>query len=127
VWARSIDSDYFYLAVDAVLESKSPLLALQFAGFLEWLHDHVESDVAYENYYALLSWALTQRIATSANFAALEAVLRILHSKGYYAERLTELTVSDRGADAWLALHRRVPSAGVALDEQFEKIILGER
>lgn len=125
-WSIVIDSDYFYLAIEAALESKHPGSAQNFAGFIEWLNDHVVPDQGYENYYELLSWALLQRIAQTDGVAAMQAVLTVLRAKNYNAERLSELTVSDRSMVAWLELHRRVPSAGAALDEQFERIILGD-
>ena len=126
-WSIVVDSDYFYLAIEAVMGLEQPVSSQQFAGFVEWMSDHVTPDAGYENYYELLSWALMQRVAPTANADTLRAVLGVLLAKDYDPGRLAESTVSDRGVAAWLALHHRVPSAGAAIDEQFERIILGGR
>lgn len=120
-----VESDYFLLAIEAALETQKPELPARFLDFIEWLHDSVPAAEGYDDYFALLSWGLLQRMAQTRKEDVLRAVLDVLLNKGYSTERLTELTVSDRGIESWLDLHRRLPSAGASIDKDFERIIAG--
>jgi hypothetical protein len=122
-WAITIDSDYWELLVAAGMDETSLDWARQLLRFTQWMLECTPSDDGYEDYYALLSLGLLQRIAGSQE--SLDDVLDALETKGYATERLLELTVTDGSIEAWLDVHRRAPSAGDVRDRRFERVITG--
>lgn len=126
-WGITIESDYYYLAIVTALDQKSKeeQLISAFISFIEWLNNCVEADTGYNDYYCLLAWTLLRRLSGSTDHKDFRKVVDFLLEKHYSAEELTELTVSDRGIDAWFDLYQKIPCSE-ALKTDFEMIIRGE-
>lgn len=125
-WGITIDSNYHYLIISLVLdEPQKKDLALSYLAFLEWLHDHVEADIGYENYFSLLTWTLLRRLTGLTNHPRFQKVVDILLKKNYSTDVIETLTVSDLGIEAWYELHQKIPCPSL-LKKQFDQIIRGK-
>lgn len=124
-WGIRIESDYLYLMIELVLGARrqQELLPLCLC-FLEWLHDEVAPGVGYDDYYCLLTWALLRRLSGGTDHPCFQPVVDRLLKNAYSTEELQELTVSDRGIEAWHELHERIPCPE-PLRNDFEQIIWG--
>lgn len=124
-WGITVDSDFYYLAITLALqESQCDEISILYLSFLEWLQDHVESDVGYDDYYCLLTWALLRRLTGTTSHACFLNVVDLLIEKGYSASDIETLTESEYGIDAWNELHQRI-YCPAQLKTQFDRIIQG--
>ena len=126
-WGITIESDYYYLVIETAIDQqpKEKELVPAFLSFVEWLYDWVEADTGYDDYYCLLAWTLLRRLSDSNEHKCFRKVVDFLLDKHYSIQELSELTVSDRGIEAWFELHQRIPCPEV-LRADFERIIRGE-
>ena len=125
-WGITVESDYYYFMIELALDERQRQEILPLClSFVEWLHDQVVPDTGYDDYYCLLTWTLLCRLAGGADHPRFLAVVDyLLEEKGYSTEELQDLTVSDRGIEAWHELHQRIPCPE-PLRSAFEQIIWG--
>ncbi|ESQ15250.1 MAG TPA: hypothetical protein DDY14_17675 [Chromatiaceae bacterium] len=124
-WGVDVESDFYYsIVLLAIADSESNELASQALSFIEWLHDCVEPDSYYDDYFCLLTWSLLRRLTNSTEHASFSDVMTTLLEKNYSSDRFTELTDSDCGIDAWSRLNRSI-ACPESLKKDFDKVGLG--
>ncbi len=124
-WGTDIDSDYYYMVLVGELNDGVSDCVLQFASFLEWLWECVPQDDGFEDYFLLLSWVLLKRLQPDHNEAVYRNAMAALREKNLTREAIESLTVSARGRDAWLHIHKRIPLAYGFSSRDYEMIICG--
>jgi hypothetical protein len=126
-WGTRVESDFYYLVIEAELVRLNPDHVMQFLKFMEWLDVEVEADCGYDDYFFLLSWILLRRLIGLTKDKTFELVAKRLMEKDYARPYyLAELTVSERGASSWFELHQRIPLEISGSHIDYRKAILGE-
>jgi hypothetical protein len=125
-WSINIESDYYYMVLVGELEDGVSDCSLWFCRFLEWLFECVPQDDGYEDYFLFLSWLLLKRLRGDTNEHVYENVMDVLLRKNLTGDGIRMLTVSDRGMNSWIELHKRIPLRYRYASLVYERIICGE-
>jgi len=124
-WGMCIESDFLYRVVKLELKNGVSPYSICFSKFIEWLHEFVDEDLGYQDFYLLLTWLLLSRLTSEAPANRMREVISYLLNKRLTGEDIDALSVSEYTRAHWLELHRAIPLADASLDADFEKIIAG--
>lgn len=124
-WGMSVESDFYYLIVNAELSQLDLDEIRQLLIFLEWLHEYVRADHGYDDYFCLLSWTFLRRLIKLTNDKSFQMIATNLMSRNYTKSYLAELSVSEMTPDNWYELHQRIPFGDSTLFVDWKRVILG--
>jgi hypothetical protein len=124
-WGICTESHFLFSVVELELKGGPSQYAEYFSKFIEWLHESVEADNGYNDYYLLVTWLLLARLTAQDSSDCFRSVLNYLLAKQLTGDEIDALNVSKYSRLNWLELHKSIPLTDSSLNVDFEQIISG--